>query len=70
MLTGCWQDWDRTHDYTNYCLYKVDPPDDEQQACSKHVVDYYCNKLIENSAIHKENPTRCDSVSKFYFIFI
>jgi hypothetical protein len=21
-------------------------------------------------AIHKENPTRCNSVSKFYFIFI
>ena len=25
------------HDYTKCCLYKVDPPDDEQQACSKHV---------------------------------
>ena len=24
-----------THDYTNYCLYTVDPPDDEQQAYSK-----------------------------------
>jgi len=30
-----------THDYTNCCLYRVDPPDDEQQACSKHVDDYY-----------------------------
>jgi len=24
-------------DYTNCCLYRVDPPDDEQQTCSKHV---------------------------------
>jgi hypothetical protein len=31
-------------------LYRVDPPDDEQQACSKHVEAYYSNKLIENSA--------------------
>jgi len=23
-------------DYTNCCLYRVDPPDNEQQACSKH----------------------------------
>ena len=30
-----------THDYTNCCLYRVDPPDDEQQACSKHVEAYY-----------------------------
>jgi hypothetical protein len=30
-----------THDYTNCCLYGVDPPDDGQQACSKHVDDYY-----------------------------
>jgi len=26
------------------------PPDDEQQACSKHVEAYYWNKLIEKSA--------------------
>ena len=39
-----------THDYTNCCSYKIDPPDDEQQACSKHVEAYYCNELIENSA--------------------
>jgi len=30
-----------TQDYTNCCLYRVDPPDDEQQACSKHVEAYY-----------------------------
>jgi len=30
-----------THDYTNCCLYRVDPPDDEQQACWKHVEAYY-----------------------------
>jgi len=29
------------HDYTNCCLYRVDPPDDEQQVCSKHVEAYY-----------------------------
>ena len=28
---------------------RVDPPDDEQQTCSKHVEAYYWNKLIENS---------------------
>jgi hypothetical protein len=28
-------------DYTNCCLYRVDPLDDEQQACSKHVEHYY-----------------------------
>jgi hypothetical protein len=39
------------HDYTNGCLYRDDPPDEAQQACSKHVEVYYCNKLIENSAL-------------------
>ena len=39
-----------TQDYTNCCLDRVDTPDDEQQACSKHVEAYYWNKLIENSA--------------------
>jgi hypothetical protein len=29
------------HGYTSCCLYRVDPPDDEQQACSKHVEAYY-----------------------------
>ena len=31
------------HDYyrTNFCLYRIDPPDDEHQACSKHVEAYY-----------------------------
>jgi hypothetical protein len=24
-------------DNTSCCLYRLDPPDDEQQACSKHV---------------------------------
>jgi hypothetical protein len=28
-------------DYTNFFLYRVDPPDDEQQACSKHIGAYY-----------------------------
>ena len=36
-------------DYTSCCLYRVDPPDDEQQVCSKHVEAYYWNKLIEIS---------------------
>jgi hypothetical protein len=31
-------------------LIQVDPPDDEQQAGSKHVEAYYWNKLIANSA--------------------
>jgi hypothetical protein len=38
------------HDYTNCCLYTVDPPEDAQQACSKHVEAYYWNKLIVKSA--------------------
>jgi hypothetical protein len=39
-----------TLDYTTTCLHRVDPPDDEQQGCLKHIEDYYYNKLIENSA--------------------
>jgi len=27
-------------DYTNCCLFRVDPPDDEQQARWKHVYAY------------------------------
>jgi hypothetical protein len=52
MLTGCWQQQpvNITHNYTSCCIYTVDPPHDEQQACSKHVEAYYWNKLIENSA--------------------
>jgi len=42
LLTGCWQDRDGvpprscqqpvnvTHDYTKCCIYRVEPPDDEQ----------------------------------------
>jgi len=32
-----------THNYTNCCLYRADPPSpsDEQQACSKHAEAYY-----------------------------
>ena len=33
------------HDYTSCCLHTVDPPDDEQQACSKHLEACYWNKL-------------------------
>jgi hypothetical protein len=50
MLTGCWQQpVNITHEYTNRCFYRVDPPDDEQEACSKYVEAYYLNKLTENS---------------------
>ena len=38
------------HDYTNCCLYRFVPPNDELQACSKHEEAYYWNKLIVNSA--------------------
>jgi len=38
LLAGsCQQPVNVTHDYKNCCLYSVNPPDDEQQACSKHV---------------------------------
>ena len=51
MLIGCWQQpVNLTRDYTSFFLYRVDPPDDEQQAWSKYVEAYYWNKLIENSA--------------------
>ena len=33
---SCQQPVNTTHDYTSCCLYRVDPPVDEQQACSKH----------------------------------
>ena len=36
--------------YTDCCIYRVVPPDDEQQACSKHVEVNYSNKLKVNSA--------------------
>jgi len=50
-LTGsCQQPVNITHDYTSCCLYRAEPPHDEQQACSKHIEAYYWNKLIENSA--------------------
>jgi hypothetical protein len=35
--SGCQQPVNMTHGYTSCCLYRVDPPHDEQQACSKHV---------------------------------
>ena len=44
-------------DYTICCLYRAEPPDDEQQACSKHVGAYYWNKLIEISASFWFNST-------------
>ena len=49
-IVYCQQPVNITHDYTSCCLYRVDPPDDEQQTSSKHVEAYYWNKLIENSA--------------------
>jgi len=50
LAPSCQQPVNIMHDCTNCCLYRVDPPDDEQQACSKHVEAYYWNKLIENGA--------------------
>ena len=31
----------RCVDYTSCYLYRVDPPDNEQQTCSEHVEAYY-----------------------------
>ena len=31
---------------------------------------FYVRGSVHHIIIHKENPTRCNSVSKFYFIFI
>jgi hypothetical protein len=53
LIGCCWQHpINITHDipYTSCCLYRNDPPDDEQQTCLKHVEAYYWNKLMENSA--------------------
>jgi hypothetical protein len=33
-------------------------------------VRQYASKHVDRDGVHKENPTRCNSVSKFYFIFI
>jgi len=41
ILGSCQQPVSITHDYTSCCLYRVDPHDDEQQACLKHVEAYY-----------------------------
>ena len=41
MLNGCRKRVNVTHGYSNCCLYIVDPSDEEQQACSKHVEAYY-----------------------------
>jgi len=50
LLAGsCQQPVNTTHDYTNCCLYRVDTPDEGQQASSKQVEAYYWNKLIANS---------------------
>ena len=41
-LRSCQQPLNITHNnYTNCCLYKVDPPDDKQQACWKRLEAYY-----------------------------
>jgi len=43
-IAMCYVDWlpvNKPHDYTNCCLHRVDPPDDEKQACSKHVEAYH-----------------------------
>jgi hypothetical protein len=37
----CQQPVNITPDYANCCLYRLVPPDDEQQACSKLVEAYY-----------------------------
>ena len=34
-------DWLLPNWYANCCLYKVDPPDDEQQACLKLIQAYF-----------------------------
>jgi hypothetical protein len=44
---SCQQPVNITRDCTNCYLYRVDPPDDEQQAYLKHVEAYYLNKLTE-----------------------
>jgi hypothetical protein len=49
-VTAILQPFNITHGCTSCCLYTVDPPDDEQQTCSKHVEAYYWNKLKENCA--------------------
>jgi len=46
----CYQDIYIYIQCVNCSLSRVDPPDDEQQACSKHAEANYWNKLIENSA--------------------
>jgi hypothetical protein len=60
VLTSFWQH--KLMKYTNFCIYTVDPPDDEQHACSKHVEVYYSNKLIENSTSF---GSYCTDISRY-----
>ena len=41
LARSCQQPINIMHDCTNCYLYRVDPPDDEQQTSSKHVEAYY-----------------------------
>ena len=41
QLDCCQQPVNITHDYISWCVYRVDPPDGEQQACPKYVEAYY-----------------------------
>jgi hypothetical protein len=41
VAESCQQTVNIMHDYTSCSLYRVDTPDDEQQAVSKHVEAYY-----------------------------
>ena len=76
MFSGCQQPVNITHDYISCCLYRVDPPDDEQQACSKHVEAYYLNKLIENTAscwfmLYGWTATLCENMNTlllYYYV--
>jgi len=36
----------------------------------KRILEFDVRGSVHHSIIHKENPTRCNSVSEFYFIFI
>jgi len=67
--------------YTNCCIvYRVIPPDDEQEACSKHVEVIrkeksnelqQCIKIfIIPRLFAKKTPTKCKNVSKYLLFHI
>jgi hypothetical protein len=58
----------REEEVSSYCITLRKRQDVGTESGSTRSLDV--RGSVHHSIIHKENPTRCNSVSKFYFIFI